>query len=107
MAMKGFKYKLDLTKGQRLKVDQTLGNARFVFNHFLDRRIKQYEDFKKSGLERKDFKRLTYFDDAKTLTELKKTEGFEWLKVGANETLQQSLRNLESSYLNFFKQPSK
>ena len=105
--MKGFKYKLDLTKGQRLKVDQTLGNARFVFNHFLDRRIKQYEDFKKSGLERKDFKRLTYFDDAKTLTELKKTEGFEWLKVGANETLQQSLRNLESSYLNFFKQPSK
>ena len=37
MTMKGFKYKLDLTKGQRLKVDQTLGNARFVFNHFLDR----------------------------------------------------------------------
>ena len=107
MTMKGFKYKLNLTKSQRLKVDQTLGNARFVFNHFLDRRIKQYEDFKKSGLERKDFKRLTYFDDAKTLTELKKTEGFEWLKVGANETLQQSLRNLESSYLNFFKQPSK
>ena len=107
MTMKGFKYKLDLTKGQRLKVDQTFGNARFVFNHFLNRRIKQYEDFKKSGLERKDFKKLTYFDDAKALTELKKTEGFEWLKVGANETLQQSLRNLESSYLNFFKQPSK
>ena len=107
MTMKGFKYKLDLTKSQRLKVDQTLENARFVFNHFLDRRIKQYEDFKKSGLERKDFKRFTYFDDAKTLTELKKIEGFEWLKVGANETLQQSLRNLESSYLNFFKQPSK
>lgn len=105
--MKGFKYKLNLTKSQRLKVDQTLGNARFVFNHFLDRRIKQYEDFKKSGLERKDFKRLTYLDDAKALTELKKTEGFEWLKVGANETLQQSLRNLESSYLNFFKQSSK
>ena len=105
--MKGFKYKLNLTKSQRLKVDQTLGNARFVFNHFLDRRIKQYEDFKKSGLERKDFKSFTYFDDAKTLTELKKSEGFEWLKVGANETLQQSLRNLESSYLNFFKQPSK
>ena len=105
--MKGFKYKLNLTKSQRLKVDQTLGNARFVFNHFLDRRIKQYEDFKKSGISKKDFKRFTYFDDAKTLTELKKIEGFEWLKVGANETLQQSLRNLESSYLNFFKQPSK
>ena len=55
--MKGFKYKLDLTKSQRLKVDQTLENARFVFNHFLNRRIKQYEDFKKSGLERKDFKK--------------------------------------------------
>ena len=107
MTMKGFKYKLNLTKSQRLKVDQTLGNARFVFNHFLDRRIKQYEDFKKSGLKKKDFKRFTYLDDAKTLTELKKTEGFEWLKVGATETLQQSLRNLESSYLNFFKQPSK
>ena len=93
MAMKGFKYKLDLTKSQRLKVDQTLENARFVFNHFLDRRIKQYEDFKKSGLERKDFKRFTYFDDAKTLTELKKIEGFEWLKVGANETLQQCINN--------------
>ena len=107
MTMKGFKYKLDLTKSQRLKVDQTLGNARFVFNHFLNRRNKQYEDFKKSGISKKDFKRLTYFDDAKTLTELKKAEGFEWLKVGANETLQQSLRHLESSYLNFFNQPSK
>ena len=86
MTMKGYKYKLNLTKSQRLKVDQTLGNARFVFNHFLDRRIKQYEDFKKSGISKKDFKRFTYFDDAKTLTELKKIEGFEWLKVGANET---------------------
>lgn len=107
MTMKGFKYKLDLTRSQRLEVDQTLGNARFVFNHFLDRRIKQYEDFKKSRISKKDFKRLTYFDDAKALTELKKSEGFEWLRVGASETLQQSLRNLESSYLNFFKQPSK
>ena len=107
MTMKGYKYKLNLTKCQKTKLNQQFGAVRFVYNHFLDRRIKQYEDFKKSGLERKDFKRLTYFDDAKTLTELKKIEGFEWLNESSNIAMQQSLRHLESSYLNFFKQPSK
>ena len=56
-------------------------------------------EFKKYGISKKDFNRLTYFDDAKSLTVLKKTEMFDWLKVGANETSQQSLSNLESGTL--------
>ena len=43
------KIKLE-TKTQKTKLNQQFGAARFVYNHFLYRRIKQYEDFKKSGL---------------------------------------------------------
>ena len=44
-----------------------------------------------------------YYDQAKKLTLLKKQEEFVWLKEINSQTLQHSLRHLESAYLNFFR----
>jgi len=41
------------------------------------------------------------------LTELKKVEDFKWLKEVNSQTIQQSLKNLETAYGNFFRKKSK
>ena len=68
--------------------------ARFIYNWGLDRKIIAYKENKQS---------LSYIDLAKELTQLKKTEGHLWLRDVPNECLQQSLRNMDSAFSNFFK----
>ena len=70
------------------------GSVRFVYNHFLAKRKEQYEKTKKSS---------NYYEQAKELTVMKKTEAFSWLKEINSQTLQQALRHLETAYVNFFK----
>lgn len=39
---KGYKFKLEPTEEQKIKINKTLGCCRFVYNSMLDRRIKAY-----------------------------------------------------------------
>ena len=70
------------------------GSVRFVYNHFLAERKRQYEENGKSD---------NYYAQARTLTKLKKQEEYKWLKEINSQTLQFALRNLETSYTNFFR----
>ena len=45
---------------------------------------------------------MTYCQMAKDLTQLKKLSDYEWLQETTAATLQQTLKNLESSFKNFF-----
>jgi putative transposase len=69
------------------------GCVRFLFNHFLKRRIDHYDETGKG---------LTYHDTAAELTELKKLPEYAWLKEVNSQSLQQSLRDLDTAYNNFF-----
>lgn len=40
---KGYKFRLEPTKEQKIKINKTLGCCRFVYNSMLDRRIKAYQ----------------------------------------------------------------
>lgn len=40
---KGYKFKLEPTEEQKIKINKTLGCCRFVYNSMLDRRIKTYK----------------------------------------------------------------
>lgn len=70
------------------------GSVRFVYNHFLADRKEQYEKTKKSS---------NYYEQAKELTAMKKTETYSWLKEINSQTLQHALHRLETAYVNFFK----
>lgn len=70
------------------------GSARFVYNHFLAKRKEQYEKTKKSS---------NFYEQAKELTAMKKTEAYSWLREINSQTLQHALRHLETAYVNFFK----
>lgn len=70
------------------------GSTRFVWNHFLAQRKESYLEEKTS---------LSYHDNAKALTLLKKDSEFEWLKEINSQSLQASLKDLDTAYGRFFK----
>ena len=92
--LKSIKYELKPTKSQVQKLNQGLGNCRFVYNWALDKKIKAYS---------KDKTSLSCFDLMKELTQIKKEKDFEWLNLSGSQQLQQSVSNLDKAFSNFFR----
>jgi len=95
--LKAFKYKLNPTDSQKVFLNKHFGCARFIFNFFLNQRITEYQTNSKS---------LSYNDNAKELTSLKGVDDFNWLREVNSQSLQDSLKNLDVSFKNFFKHKS-
>lgn len=94
---KAIKVRLYPNKTQRSLIDQTLGCCRFIYNWGLEKRITDYNNGIKTG----------YCQINKMLTKLKHTNEFAFLKNCDAVALQQSLRNLDRSYINFFEKRAK
>ena len=90
---KAFKFRLYPNKEQEILINKTLGSNRFIYNYYLNKRIEMYVNDKKS---------LTYNQCSSNLPQLKKQ--FEWLKEIDSVSLQQTLRNLDRAYQNFFRE---
>jgi putative transposase len=88
---KAFKITLIPNRSQFDLINKTIGCARFVYNRFLARRKELYESEQKT---------LNYSGCSKELTQLKKEIG--WLTEVDKFALQNSLKNLEAAYKNFF-----
>lgn len=92
--IKGYKFRLYPNKEQATLLNKTFGCCRFVFNHFLSVRRDSWE---------KDKKSVSYNETSLLMTKLKSDEEHLWLKEVDSIALQQSLRDLEVAYQNFFK----
>lgn len=90
----GFKFRIYPNKTQQQIINRTLGCARFVYNHFLTIRRDEWKANHNS---------LTYVKTSKLLTDLKKRDDTSWLKEVDCMALQNSLRDLDRAYENFFK----
>ena len=66
MASKAFKFRLYPNQEQAVLLSKTFGCVRFVYNRWLDRKIKQYEEDKTT---------VTYTMCAREMAELKNEEG--------------------------------
>ena len=88
---KAYKFRFYPTKTQIKKLNSTFGCVRYVYNHFLDLKQKLYNTEKKS---------MSYNICSKELTVLKKDK--EWLKDVDKFSLQNSLKDLDVAYKNFF-----
>ena len=95
---KSYKFRIYPTKEQESLLSKHFGHCRFVFNKFLNDRKEKYLNEKTS---------LNYYDNARTLTDLKKEEEFVWLKEVNSQSLQASIRNLDIAYKNFFNKQNK
>ena len=93
--VKGYKYRIYPNKDQEQQINQMLGNARFVYNWALDKRIKEYQSEKKS---------ISAFSIMMDLTQLKKQPEYDWLNLSVAQSLQQSVVNMDKAFTRFFKQ---
>ena len=90
--LKAYKYRIYPNKKQTTLINKTIGCTRFVYNYYLNKKIELYKSEQKS---------MSYNACANDLINLKKEH--EWLKEIDSISLQQSLRDLDKAYQNFFR----
>ena len=88
--LKGYVFRYP-TENQEELINKTIGCSRFIYNHFLGDKIKEY---KKTG------KSKTAYDQIKLIPSLSKEKP--WLKEVDSCALRNSLFNLEDAYKRFF-----
>ena len=86
-----YKFRLNPNQEQQVLLNKHFGCCRFVFNHFLAKRINAYKTEKKS---------LNRRMNEVELPTLK--QEFVWLKETGSQSLQYSIECLQNSYDNFF-----
>src|SRR5262252_765002 len=90
---KAFKYRFFPSDAQAAQLARTFGCARFVYNQALEFRSRAWQQEKKS---------IGYHDTALKLTAWKQEPEKSFLSEVSSVVLQQSLRNLDTAFTNFF-----
>ena len=93
MANRAYKFRIYPNDEQKILFAKTFGCVRMVYNHWLDRKIQQYEENKTN---------VTYAICAKEMAAMKKTEEYGFLKEADSIALQQSLIIFTSRLTKFF-----
>lgn len=88
-----YKTELDLNNVQRTAVNKGIGGARFAYNWALAKRIELYEKEKKSTNAIKQHKELNGL----------KEKEFPWMYESSKCCFQESLRDLDTAFNNFFR----
>lgn len=89
---KGVKFRIYPNREQQTIINQTLGCCRLIYNKGLAMRNEAYENGRKVG----------FSQTSAMLTELKRSDAFAFLKAVDSIALQQSLRDLDRGFVNFF-----
>ena len=89
---KGVKFRAYPNKEQQNLINQTLGCCRLIYNMGLEMRNKAFENGEK----------VNYSKTSAMLTELKRSDEFSFLRDADSVALQQSLRDLDRGFINFF-----
>lgn len=97
MTNKGIKFRIYPNKRQKALINQTLGCCRLVFNKGLAMRNEAFANGEKAN----------YGQTSAMLTNLKKQEEYSFLKEVDSIALQQSLRDLDRAFKNFFEKRSR
>ena len=89
--LKAYVFRLYPDNNQKQRINQTIENSRFIYNYFLNNKIKEYKETKKSK---------TAYDQIKLIPSL--TIEYPWLKECDSCALRNSLFNLEDAYKRFY-----
>jgi len=90
---KAYKFRIYPNKEQQNIFKKYFGIYRFVYNSVLDYKINSYRQGHK----------YSAYDAIKDFTEIKKLEGYEWLKDINSQVIQQAILNLDNAFQQFFK----
>lgn len=92
---KAFEYRLYPNQGQIKLMTRFFGCVRWMYNFFLRMCMDTYEKTGKSP---------SIYECMRVVTQLKKQENTAWLAEVDSTALQQSLRDLDRAYQNFFRE---
>jgi putative transposase len=95
---RAYRYRFYPTDEQKKQLAHSFGCSRFIYNRFLKVRADAYYEKQE---------RINYHKTSEILTELKKNENFSWLKDVSSVVLQQTLRDLDKAFTNFFSRRAK
>jgi len=91
---KSYTLRIYPSKTQEKQIQRNFGACRFVYNHFLSKRIERYKAG--GGI-------YSYYEACKDLTVLKNTAGYEWLKEADSHSLQNALKNMNFAFTEFYR----
>ena len=91
---RAYKFRLYPNKAQQQALQSHFGAVRFIYNFFLEKKIKIYKETKKT---------IAWNQLANELPQMKKQENYSWLKEVNSQVLQQAVIHLDKSFLNFFR----
>jgi len=91
---KQYRFRIYPNEKQKIQIQKNFGCVRFVYNYYLEKRIKAYQDSKSN---------LSLGECGRDLTVLKKIQGFEWLAEADDNSLRYALRDLDFAYKSFFR----
>lgn len=83
---------------QRELLEKHFGHNRWLWNYFLEKRKREYQENKKGS---------TYIKDAKALTVLRNSVNYGWLAESSVSAQQRTLKNLDDAYKRFYNRHSK
>lgn len=89
---KAYKFRIYPNKNQEILIQKTFGSCRFVYNHYLAKRIEMYKTDKTT---------INYNQCSNDLKNLKLN--YSWLKEIDSIAIQSSLKDLDQAYKNFFR----
>ncbi len=89
---KGIRIRINPNESQQQKLREHFGANRWLWNHFLAKRIKEYQEMQKGS---------TYNKDAAELTKLRAVNP--WLSQTSCNSQQRTLKHLDDAFRRFFK----
>ena len=91
---KRYNFRIYPTRDQEIQIRKNFGCARFVYNHYLAKRIEAYRNGEGiTGLN----------ECCRDMTRLKRQEGYEWLNEADSNSLRYALSDLDAAYMSFFR----
>ena len=89
--LKGYIFRMYPNKNQEELINKTIGCSRFIYNYFLEDKMQEYKETKKSK---------SVYDQIKLISSLTKEKT--WLKEVDSCALRNSLFNLDNAFNNFY-----
>ncbi|HCQ90467.1 MAG TPA: transposase, partial [Clostridium sp.] len=105
--LRAYKVEIKPTLEQKMKIDQSIGICRYLYNFYLGKNKELYQQFK-DGLLDKQHSFMSANDFDKYINnEIKTLEEYQWINKCGSKARKKTICNAETAYKKFFKGESK
>ena len=101
--LKGFKTELRVTKKHILKIHQSIGVCRFLYNAYLAKNKELYEMYKNDEIDKKQAFMSANDFDKHINNDVKVLDEFKWINECGSKARKKAIVNAETAYKRFFK----